>query len=40
MLSARDLVILWGDTPRYGRWTSDPESRYMHPFLTCSLSPV
>ncbi|KAJ6758697.1 hypothetical protein OIU74_025365 [Salix koriyanagi] len=28
MLSARDLTIVWGDTPPYWRWNSDPSSRF------------
>ncbi|KAM3290015.1 F-box protein PP2-B10 [Capsicum chacoense] len=28
MLSARSLHIIWGDTPRYWRWISLPESRF------------
>ncbi|XP_071702344.1 putative F-box protein PP2-B12 [Rutidosis leptorrhynchoides] len=28
MLAARDLSIVWGDTPRYWRWISIPESRF------------
>ncbi|KAJ9167091.1 hypothetical protein P3X46_021767 [Hevea brasiliensis] len=28
MLSARDLTIVWGDTPTYWRWVSDPDSRF------------
>lgn len=28
MLAARDLSIVWGDTPRYWRWTSLPETRF------------
>ncbi|KAE8671006.1 putative receptor serine-threonine protein kinase [Hibiscus syriacus] len=28
MLSARDLSIIWGDTPTYWRWISMPESRF------------
>ncbi|RDX84107.1 F-box protein PP2-B1, partial [Mucuna pruriens] len=28
MLSARSLVIIWGDTPRYWRWTSVPGARF------------
>ncbi|KAJ9552822.1 hypothetical protein OSB04_016867 [Centaurea solstitialis] len=28
MLGARDLSIVWGDTPRYWRWISIPESRF------------
>ncbi|GFZ05921.1 F-box family protein [Actinidia rufa] len=28
MLAARNLTIVWGDTPRYWRWTSVPESRF------------
>ncbi|GKE35662.1 putative F-box protein PP2-B12, partial [Tanacetum coccineum] len=28
MLAARDLSIVWGDTPRYWRWVSVPESRF------------
>ncbi|KAM0000764.1 putative phloem protein [Helianthus debilis subsp. tardiflorus] len=28
MLAARDLSIIWGDTPRYWRWISIPESRF------------
>ncbi|XVF41560.1 hypothetical protein PTKIN_Ptkin01aG0289400 [Pterospermum kingtungense] len=28
MLSARDLLIVWGDTPTYWRWVSIPESRF------------
>ncbi|KAJ1409310.1 Phloem protein 2-like [Sesbania bispinosa] len=28
MLSARILFIVWGDTPRYWRWISLPESRF------------
>lgn len=27
MLSARSLSIVWGDTPRYWRWTSVPAAR-------------
>ncbi|XP_022743439.1 putative F-box protein PP2-B12 [Durio zibethinus] len=28
MLSARDLYIVWSDTPTYWRWVSIPESRF------------
>ncbi|XP_050220682.1 F-box protein PP2-B10-like [Mercurialis annua] len=28
MLAARDLMIVWGDTPRYWRWTSELKSRF------------
>ncbi|CAK9165161.1 unnamed protein product [Ilex paraguariensis] len=28
MLAARDLSIVWGNTPRYWRWTSLPEPRF------------
>ncbi|XWS13463.1 hypothetical protein CRYUN_Cryun36dG0039300 [Craigia yunnanensis] len=28
MLGARALSIIWGDTPRYWKWTSLPESRF------------
>ncbi|XP_024965393.1 putative F-box protein PP2-B12 [Cynara cardunculus var. scolymus] len=28
MLAARDLSIVWGDTPRYWRWISVPNSRF------------
>ncbi|XP_059628694.1 F-box protein PP2-B11-like [Cornus florida] len=28
MLAARYLTIVWGDTPRYWKWTSLPESRF------------
>ncbi|KAL6560547.1 hypothetical protein OROGR_004106 [Orobanche gracilis] len=28
MLAARDLFIVWGDTPEYWRWISLPESRF------------
>ncbi|OAY23416.1 putative F-box protein PP2-B12 [Manihot esculenta] len=28
MLSARDLTIVWSDTPVYWRWVSDPDSRF------------
>ncbi|XP_073262241.1 putative F-box protein PP2-B12 isoform X1 [Populus alba] len=28
MLSARDLTIVWGDTPTYWKWNSDPSSRF------------
>ncbi|KAJ8753020.1 hypothetical protein K2173_008807 [Erythroxylum novogranatense] len=28
MLGARNLVIIWGDTPRYWKWTSEPECRF------------
>lgn len=28
MLSARSLFIVWGDTPRYWRWTSLPPARF------------
>ncbi|TKY61312.1 F-box protein PP2-B1 [Spatholobus suberectus] len=28
MLSARSLFIVWGDTPRYWRWTSVPAARF------------
>ncbi|XP_061342637.1 putative F-box protein PP2-B12 [Gastrolobium bilobum] len=28
MLSARMLSIVWGDTPKYWRWTSLPDSRF------------
>ncbi|XWS42924.1 hypothetical protein CRYUN_Cryun16bG0055500 [Craigia yunnanensis] len=28
MLSARDLFIVWSDTPTYWRWVSVPESRF------------
>lgn len=34
MLSARDLTIVWSDTPVYWRWVSDPDSRS----LSLSLS--
>ncbi|KAL9400472.1 hypothetical protein Peur_009433 [Populus x canadensis] len=27
-LSARDLLITWGDTPEYWKWNSDPTSRF------------
>ncbi|KAH9734545.1 F-box protein [Citrus sinensis] len=29
MISARDLLIVWGDTPTYWRWTSVPEARFV-----------
>ncbi|KAK7337989.1 hypothetical protein VNO77_18583 [Canavalia gladiata] len=29
MLSARNLFIVWGDTPRYWRWTSVTASRFL-----------
>ncbi|GAY65689.1 hypothetical protein CUMW_243060 [Citrus unshiu] len=28
MISARDLLIIWGDTPTYWSWTSIPEARF------------
>ncbi|XP_017230636.1 putative F-box protein PP2-B12 [Daucus carota subsp. sativus] len=28
MMGARALAIVWGDTPRYWRWRSDPGSRF------------
>ncbi|XP_076929411.1 putative F-box protein PP2-B12 [Bidens hawaiensis] len=28
MLAARELSIIWGDTPRYWRWISVPDSRF------------
>uniref|UniRef100_A0A5B7BDD5 Putative F-box protein PP2-B10-like n=1 Tax=Davidia involucrata TaxID=16924 RepID=A0A5B7BDD5_DAVIN len=28
MLAARDLTIVWGDTPKFWRWISLPESRF------------
>ncbi|KAH7543401.1 F-box protein PP2-B10 [Ziziphus jujuba] len=28
MISARDLLIIWGDTPMYWRWISLPEARF------------
>ncbi|KAM5561649.1 putative F-box protein PP2-B12 [Rosa sericea] len=28
MISARELGIVWADTPEYWRWTSHPESRF------------
>ncbi|CAL1362377.1 unnamed protein product [Linum trigynum] len=28
MISSRDLYIIWGDTPRYWKWISDPDSRF------------
>ncbi|CAN1811517.1 Putative F-box protein PP2-B12 [Linum perenne] len=28
MISARELRIVWGDTPFYWRWASDPNSRF------------
>lgn len=28
MISARDLLIVWGDTPTYWRWISIPEARF------------
>ncbi|GLT63114.1 hypothetical protein SLA2020_356990 [Shorea laevis] len=28
MLAARDLSIIWGDTPRYWSWNSVPDSRF------------
>ncbi|KAA8538880.1 hypothetical protein F0562_025572 [Nyssa sinensis] len=28
MLAAKDLAIVWGDTPMYWRWTSQRESRF------------
>ncbi|KAJ9166654.1 hypothetical protein P3X46_021372 [Hevea brasiliensis] len=28
MLSARDLTIVWSDTPTYWRWVSEPDSRF------------
>ncbi|KAJ0014654.1 hypothetical protein Pint_21394 [Pistacia integerrima] len=28
MISARDLMIVWGDTPTYWRWTSLPGTRF------------
>ncbi|KAJ8753646.1 hypothetical protein K2173_025637 [Erythroxylum novogranatense] len=28
MVSARNLVIVWGDTPWYWKWTSEPECRF------------
>ncbi|KAJ0015168.1 hypothetical protein Pint_21556 [Pistacia integerrima] len=28
MISARDLIIVWGDTPTYWRWTSLPGARF------------
>ncbi|KAH9734547.1 F-box protein [Citrus sinensis] len=29
MISARDLLIIWGDTPTYWSWTSIPEARFV-----------
>ncbi|RZS20362.1 hypothetical protein BHM03_00052866 [Ensete ventricosum] len=29
MLSASALSIIWGDTPRYWKWVSPPDSRYL-----------
>ncbi|XP_052170322.1 putative F-box protein PP2-B12 isoform X3 [Diospyros lotus] len=29
MLAARDLAIVWGDTPTYWRWTPLPDSRFL-----------
>ncbi|KAG6607139.1 F-box protein, partial [Cucurbita argyrosperma subsp. sororia] len=29
MIAPRELFIVWGDAPRYWRWTSDPESRFV-----------
>ncbi|MCD9559024.1 hypothetical protein HAX54_016740 [Datura stramonium] len=34
---ARDLNIAWSDTPQYWKWTSLPESRYMHLDDNCVL---
>ncbi|PHT32783.1 hypothetical protein CQW23_29120 [Capsicum baccatum] len=28
MVSARELVISWGDTPHYWAWSSNPDSRF------------
>ncbi|XP_057994636.1 F-box protein At2g02240 [Hevea brasiliensis] len=28
MLSARDLKIIWGNTPEYWQWISEPDSRF------------
>ncbi|KAL8094603.1 putative F-box protein PP2-B12 [Apium graveolens] len=28
MMAASSLAIVWGDTPRYWKWISDPESRF------------
>ncbi|XP_062084248.1 putative F-box protein PP2-B12 [Humulus lupulus] len=28
MLSARELCIIWGDTPRYWKWISSPKTRF------------
>uniref|UniRef100_A0A7N0SVL3 F-box domain-containing protein n=1 Tax=Kalanchoe fedtschenkoi TaxID=63787 RepID=A0A7N0SVL3_KALFE len=28
MISAREMTIVWGDTPTYWKWTSLPESRF------------
>lgn len=28
MLSARSMFIVWGDTPRYWRWSSEAEARF------------
>ncbi|XP_020599127.1 putative F-box protein PP2-B12 [Phalaenopsis equestris] len=28
ILPARELLIIWGDTPQYWRWNHDPESRF------------
>ncbi|XP_038889327.1 F-box protein At2g02240-like [Benincasa hispida] len=28
MISPRELLIVWGDVPRYWRWTSPPEARF------------
>lgn len=36
MLSARDLAIVWSDTPDYWRWVPDPGSRFPPP-LSLSL---
>lgn len=30
MLSARDLIIVWGDNPTYWRWTSEHNSRFVN----------
>lgn len=33
MVSARDLVIVWAETPNYWKWISVPESRSVNFFL-------
>ena len=34
MISPRELFIVWGDAPRYWRWTSPPGARYNSLLLT------